>query len=101
MNAKLILHTKKEDGKGNITEMVLWKLPEPTPDRPHGIKYRCYYGNAKGRCIVRYDNESGKGDHKHIGEKEMPYKFKTVERLIQDFMDDIYDFKQQEDDENE
>jgi len=101
MKAKLFLHTKKEDRAGNITEIVLWKLPGTTPDRPHGIKYRCYHGDAKGRCIVRYDNESGKGDHKHVGDKEITYKFKTAERLIRDFMDDIYDLTQNEGDDNE
>lgn len=61
MKAKLILHVKKEDPQGNITEMVLWELPKPSFDRPHGIKYRCYHGDASGHCIVRYDNETGKG----------------------------------------
>ncbi len=97
MKAQLILHTKKEDSQGNTTEMVLWKLPQPSPDRPHGIKYRCYHGNALGQCIVRYDNETGKGDHKHIGEKEIPYKFISVEKLIEDFIDDINNLSQKED----
>ena len=41
--------------------MVLWQLPKPTKDRPHGLKYRLYYGLADGTCVVRYDNETGKG----------------------------------------
>lgn len=89
MKAKLILDIKKKDQQGNITEMVLWKLPAPSLDRPHGIKYRCYHGNASGQCIVRYDNETGKGDHKHIGDREIPYKFVSVEKLVRDFIDEI------------
>lgn len=38
---------------------------------------------------MRYDNESGKGDHKHIGNKEAPYEFVSVEKLMQDFLNDI------------
>lgn len=89
MKAKLLLHTKRQDGQGNVAEVVIWKLPKATPDRPHAIKYRLYFGDAKGRCLVRYDNESGKGDHKHIGQKEIAYKFKNIEKLMRDFIKDI------------
>jgi hypothetical protein len=74
---------------GAIREMVLWKLPKPTPDRPHGLKYRLYYGLADGPCLVRYDNEKGKGDHRHIGRQEESYTFKNVETLVKDFLADI------------
>ncbi len=39
--------------------------------------------------MVRYDNETGKGDHRHIGEKEEPYIFKDAETLVYDFLEDI------------
>ena len=41
--------------------MVIWELPAATVERPHALKYRLYCGEA-GRCIVRYDNEAGKGE---------------------------------------
>ena len=72
-----------------IREMVLWKLSKPTPDRPHGLKYRLYYGLADGHCLVRYDNEKGKGDHRHVGREEVPYAFKDVETLVKDFLTNI------------
>ena len=68
--------------------MVIWQLPAPDADRPHGIKYRLYYGRDDQR-LVGYDNERGKGDHKHIGELEYPYEFSTIEQLIADFMADL------------
>ncbi len=71
-----------------ILEYVVWKLPKATPDRPHGYKYRYYYGKA-GERLVGYDNESGKGDHKHIGENEYPYTFVNLEKLTQDFLLDV------------
>src|SRR5579871_349834 len=89
MKAKLIYRHKNEDEQGNITEIVIWLLPQETPDRPHGIKYRCYFGNASGRCLIRYDNETGKGDHKHLQDKEEPYQFESVEKLMRDFIADI------------
>lgn len=57
-----------------------------TKDRPHGLKYRLYLGRA-GQTLVRYDNETGKGDHRHLGsdETEIPYAFSSLERLLDDF----------------
>lgn len=39
--------------------------------------------------MVRYDNETGKGDHKHIKGKEKTYRFTDVETLVADFLEDI------------
>lgn len=86
--ATLLLHEKVVLSDESVIEIVLWRLPEPTPERPHGFKYRLYYGR-RGVCLVRYDNETGKGDHKHIRGREMPYEFKSVEQLRRDFEEDM------------
>jgi hypothetical protein len=44
---------------------------------------------VKGGCVVRYDNEAGKGDHKHLGENEIPYVFDTIQTLLDDFWNDV------------
>jgi hypothetical protein len=56
------------------------------PDLNRG--YRLAY-IVDGTCVVRYDNEVGKGDHRHFGEKEVAYDFETPEKLIDDFRRDI------------
>jgi len=38
---------------------------------------------------VRYDNEAGKGDHRHVGKRERPYKFTSLEKLQADFWADV------------
>jgi hypothetical protein len=73
---------------GTLVETVVWRLPEPTPDRPHGLKYRLYCGRD-GKCLVRYDNEIGKGDHIHYGEREVSYQFISLPRLLADFEADV------------
>jgi len=72
-----------------VLQMVLWQLPRPIRDRPHGIKYLLYLGRA-GKTLVRYDNEPGKGDHRHLGssETEVSYDFLSVDRLLSDFRGD-------------
>ena len=89
MREKLIYHEKYIYADGAIREMVLWQLPEKTPDRQHSMKYRLYYGLPDGTCVVRYDNETGKEDHRHVQGKEEPYRFRNVESLVADFLADI------------
>jgi hypothetical protein len=50
-----------------IIQVVIWLLPVPLPDTHHPYKYRLHYQNADGSDYIRYDNERGKGDHRHIG----------------------------------
>jgi hypothetical protein len=69
--------------------MILWGLPTPTKNSPQGFKYRLFYGLKDGTPVIRYDNEKGKGDHRHLGDKEEPYRFINVETLIEDFLKDI------------
>ena len=69
--------------------MTIWELPHRSRERPHGLKYRLHCSKIDGTLIVRYDNESGKGDHRHYGTEEEAYEFKDVESLIADFIGDI------------
>jgi hypothetical protein len=89
MKGKLIYHEKYIYADGAIREMVLWQISKKTSDRPYGLKYRLYYGLADGTCLIRYDNESGKGDHRHIKGHEEPYQFKDVEISVADFLKKI------------
>ena len=57
-------------------------------ERPHGLKYRLVYVK-EGKRLVGYDNERGKGDHKHIGDQEQGYAFQSVEQLLEDFWSDV------------
>ena len=71
-----------------FAELVLWKLPKAVMGSAHLFKYRLAY-LVGGECVVRYDNESGKGDHRHFGVKEIAYEFTTLDRLVADFQRDI------------
>ena len=88
MPATLLFKDKYIYADGAIREMVIWQIPTPDKERPHGLKYRLYYG-YRGQSLVRYDNERGKGDHRHEGDREKQYQFTSVEQLIEDFKGDI------------
>jgi len=67
-----------------FVEAVIWEVSEPVPASPHGFKYRLAYV-VGGRCVLRYGNEWGKEDHRHIEGREEPYDFSAPDRLMADF----------------
>ena len=85
--ATLILKTKTAHADG-VVEMVVWALPKPLSPSSHAFKYRLVFVRD-GQRIVGYDNERGKGDHKHLGDAQMPYRFKDIDKLIADFIADV------------
>lgn len=71
-----------------FAELVLWEVPAPVAGSAHIYKYRMALV-TKGVCVLRYDNEAGKGDHVHRGTEEFPYHFQGVDRLVADFETDV------------
>ena len=86
MKATLVARTRVVYAENAFAEMVLWKLPAPSKGSSHGFKYRLAYV-VDGVCVIRYDNETGKGGHRHAGadETELPYRFASLEKLVADF----------------
>jgi hypothetical protein len=87
MKAKEIFRVKEAYGAG-IVEVVIWQVPEPVPPSAHPYKYRLVYV-IEGKRVVGYDNERGKGDHKHFGDREEAYRFVNPQQLMADFMADV------------
>ena len=85
MRATLITRSKTVLAKGEIVELVVWRVPAPVPPSRHAFKYRAAYIVA-GQRVVGFDNERGKGDHMHVGDKEQAYAFTTVDQLVEDFI---------------
>jgi hypothetical protein len=71
-----------------FAELVLWEVTEPIAGSNHSYKYRLAFVVA-GECVLRYDNEAGKGDHKHVRDKEVKYRFASIDKLVEDFFDDV------------
>ena len=87
MNATLLQRSKRHYANG-IVEIVIWRVPEPIAPCTHGYKYRLVYV-VNGMRRVGYDNERGKGDHKHLADNETTYVFINVSNLITDFWRDV------------
>ncbi len=87
MPVMLIMRERTDLGDAFV-ELLIWQLPRRLPGSDHRYKYRMALVK-QGVCVVRYDNEAGKGDHRHVGEREEPYEFVDVDTLIRDFVEAV------------
>lgn len=71
-----------------FAEVAVWRVTEEVAPAEHPFKYRLAYV-VKGECVLWYDNERGKGDHRHFGTEESVYDFSTPDQLMLDFNTDI------------
>jgi hypothetical protein len=69
-------------------ESRVLRLSEPLEGSDHPYKYSLALVVA-GECVLRYDNERSKGDHKHEGDVESTYVFTTLSQLLSDFKADV------------
>ncbi len=88
MPATLLLRQRIVLDEAAFVEMIVWRVPSPVRGSDHAFKYSLAYVEA-GVCVLRYDNEPGKGDHRHAGSTESSYAFASVDRLIRDFWADV------------
>lgn len=86
MRARLLLDRRVTIAGDGFAELVLWAVPVRGSE--HHYKYR-FALVVRGVCVLRYDNEAGKGDHVHIAGVEHPYVFVDVDRLVADFCADV------------
>jgi len=86
--AERLFHQRIDYDDGAIVEMVLWRVPVAVPPSRHSVKYSLFYGRP-GVRELGYDNERGKGDHRHFRGVETAYVFTTVDRLMDDFWADV------------
>ena len=88
MKATSLLRRRVIVATDAFIEVVVWKVPGSVPPSTHKFKYRLAYV-VRGQCVLRYDNERGKGDHRHTETAEEPYSFSTSEQLMADFEADM------------
>ncbi|QFY90163.1 hypothetical protein D5125_12090 [Magnetovirga frankeli] len=84
MKAEQLIKEIYPIGENAFARILLWGLDTPLAGSKHLFKYSFAYVED-GVCVVRFDNEAGKGDHHHFGDKETAYEFTSVEQLLVDF----------------
>ena len=94
MKAEPFIIRKRVYPDGGIVEIKSWHV-DMTPDKPHGFKYSLVY-IREGKRIIGYDNAERKGDHRHYKDKVSPYEFKGIDKLFEDFFDDVRRFRNED-----
>ena len=92
MKARIVKHEKVNDELGNTVEIKVWRVPI-SKDKPHGYKYSLAYIVDDER-VIGYDNHERRGDHRHHGKREEPYRFVNLRKLARDFYRDILRYKE-------
>ena len=90
--ARLVIHDKGTDELGNTVETKMWQVPV-SEHAPHGYKYSLVY-IVNNQRVVGYDNERGKGDHRHLEGLETAYVFTGLRQLVADFRRDMAAYKE-------
>jgi hypothetical protein len=86
--ARLLLRERRITAEDRFVEIVIWRLPRPVAGSRHAFKYRLAFV-VDEVCVLRFDNETGKGDHKHVGAVEVRYVFTSLAQLVTDFWDEV------------
>jgi Family of unknown function (DUF6516) len=88
MRAEPLLDERHVLSETAFAELVVWRVPTPVRGSAHRFRYRLALV-VESECVLRYDSEPGKGDHKHVGDLEYAYEFTTPEQLLADFWTDV------------
>ncbi len=88
MKAEPLLNERHQLSANAFVEIRIWRVPRRVPGSGHDLKYALAYV-VEDVCVLRYDNEAGKGDHRHVGGVETAYAFTTPTALLADFWKDV------------
>jgi len=88
MKAARVFRERKIVGDDAFVEMVIWHAPQPVLGSTHDYKYSLVLIIGDD-CALRYDNERGQGDHRHVGDREIDYDFQSLATLLADFWIDV------------
>lgn len=84
MKAEAVINRRITLSANAFAEVVIWKLAAPVPGSDHLFKFRLAYV-VDDACVLRFDNEAGKGGHIHENGEERDYAFTSPEQLLNDF----------------
>ena len=92
MKAILLYDNRIQIAEDAFAELRMWRVPKPVPGSHHNLKYALAFV-VSGVCVMRYDNEAGNGDHRHVGDFEEAYHFVTMAQLFDDFWNDVFNWR--------
>jgi hypothetical protein len=67
-------------------------LPRPARGSGHRFKYRLAL-IVDEACVLRFDNEAGKGDHRHVLGAQERYSFTDPDALLRNFWREVEEWR--------
>jgi len=89
VKAELLTRERLVLSRRAFVEIVIWRVAAAGAFEHASLQVPRLAYIANQRCVLRFDNEAGKGDHKHVGEREVPYRFTDVDSLQSDFWTEV------------
>jgi Family of unknown function (DUF6516) len=93
MKASMLLNERYQIASSAFVELRIWRVPKQVRGSSHDLKYALALV-VQEVCVLRYDNEAGKGDHRHLGNAETAYVFQNIDQLLADFWHDVDEWKE-------
>lgn len=93
MKARVLVDERIKQGDNAFAELRVVRVPVAVRGSVHTFKYSLSLV-VEGGCVLRFDNEAGKGDHYHRGGVELPYRFTTMPALLNDFWQQVDQWRQ-------
>lgn len=89
MKATSLLRDRVVLAERAFADIKIWRVPSPVRGSGHDLKYSLSLV-VEQVCVLRFDNEAGKGDHRHTAEgREEPYAFSGADDLVRDFWREV------------
>ncbi|MCY4503561.1 MAG: DUF6516 family protein [Alphaproteobacteria bacterium] len=77
-----------------FAQVKVWRVPIAVRGSSHGLKYS-FALVVDNECVLRFDNEAGKGDHRHMNGIETPLEFDNLTGLLADFWKEVDEWVRQ------
>ena len=89
----MLVDERIAQGDKAFAELRVSSVPVAVRGSPQTFKYSLSLV-VEGICVLRFDNEAGKGDHYHRDGVELPYRFTTLPALLDDFWRQVDQWRQ-------
>lgn len=93
MKAQVLFDQRIQQGDHAFAQLRVVQVPNEVRGSAHLFKYSLSLV-VEGVCVLRFDNEAGKGDHYHLGLAELPYRFTDMPTLLNDFWQQVDQWRQ-------
>ncbi len=88
MDAELLFDDRFVLGDRAFAQVKVWRVPAPVRGSRHRLRYSFAFV-VNDKCVLRFDNEAGKGDHRHADGIETPLEFDNLNGLLADFWKEV------------